>query len=95
MLKTLLVVTLGTSSLTSYGNELHCYSDIEQEKIASAISDLYLCETTLDEKEIFIEQNLRKYADSGPSFWQEPTFLVAGVAVSFSVGLIAGFVLSR
>jgi hypothetical protein len=67
-----------------------CYSDAELSRISKAITDLAACRVSFAEQEMFINENLRKYSESGPSFWQEPSFIAGGLIVSFSVGALFG-----
>lgn len=91
MLRLLLIqrILFATSSFAE------CYSEEESEKIAGALKALDYCQVEYAEQERFIAENLRKYAEAGPSFWQEPSFIVSGVAVSFSAGLVLGLVFDK
>jgi hypothetical protein len=70
--------------------ECKCYSQRERDLIASKIKDLALCEFSLEQ--------YKTVAVPPPppvAFWQDPSFVVGGLVVSFSVGVAAGVVLSR
>lgn len=61
------------------------------EILATVIKDLETCEEILDIREKFIDQELIRYKPRAePAFWQQPTFVVSGVVVSFSLGVVVG-----
>lgn len=70
--------------------ECKCYSQRERDLIASKIKDLSLCEFSLEQYKIVA-------APPPPptAFWQEPSFVVGGLVVSFSVGVAVGVILTR
>lgn len=57
--------------------------------IATAIKDLQTCQRTLDLREQFIQENMMKFQPQAePAFWQEPSFIISGMVVSFGVGAL-------
>lgn len=62
-----------------------CYADEDVSKIAGAIRALDVCEETLRLREQFIETQ-KLEALPAALWWQEPTVIVGGLAVSFTVG---------
>lgn len=47
------------------------------------------------ENEQFKQDVLAKAVPSEPAFWQEPSFVVGGVVVSFAVGALIGAYVTR
>lgn len=73
-----------------------CYSFVEREKIADAIVSLEKCRVEVAEQDWLIRERLTKFDNAnGPSFWQDPSFVVGGVLVSFSVGAILTYLVVR
>lgn len=71
-----------------------CYSTDEVAELARTIKALDQCVGALEIREHFIaEQKLSPVPES--AWWQEPTVIVSGVVVSFSVGLLIGAVVRQ
>lgn len=75
-----------------------CYGGTDLYKLSKAITDLQKCQVELIEKNKVIDEKLTKFdaAAAGPQFWQEPSFVVGGVVISFAVGsLVTAYVINR
>lgn len=67
-----------------------CYTPEQRQKIADAITALKVCQVDLAARNELIQKNMLTLdgLQPGPSWWQEPHAVVAGVVVSFSVGAL-------
>lgn len=69
-----------------------CYKPDEVQKISQAIVDLQKCKVEVTQKDILIQQRINDFGGRpGPAFWQEPSFVVAGVSISFISGAFAAW----
>lgn len=75
-----------------------CYGPGDLAKIAGAITDLKKCQLELGEKDKLINDRLSN-PNSGDrphiEWWQEPSVIIAGVAVSASLASVFTLVLVR
>lgn len=67
-----------------------CYSQEEQTQIANGIIKLRKCEAELGEYKIVTDKFMAN-SSTATLWWQESSVIVAGVVVSFNVGLLVGF----
>ena len=72
--------------------DCRCYTPGERDKIAEAIKDLNYCKMRLRAKDKLVYQRLQTF-DGAESlhWWQEPSAVIGGVVVSFSVGALIGY----
>lgn len=77
--------------------EIICYSIPQREKIAQAITDLKKCQVDTTAKDELITKNMLTFdgVNSGPSWWQEPSFVFGGMIVSVALGGMVTFLVMR
>ena len=73
-----------------------CYNQEDRRKIAETIINLRKCIIETDQQKILIHERLQTF-DGAESikWWQEPTTVVGGVVVSFSIGTLIGYLATR
>jgi hypothetical protein len=73
-----------------------CYSYADREKIADTIVQLEKCRVEVAEQDWLIRERLTTFGNANePSFWQDPSFVVGGMLVSFSMGAILTYLVVR
>lgn len=73
-----------------------CYSQAELHKIAGGLKELAACRIAVTEKDKLIQERLVVHdSGAGMAWWQEPTTIMAGMAVSISVTALATAYLLR
>ena len=76
--------------------ECSCLTKEGLDKISLALTDKKKCELALESKSSLIEtQYLGSTQTIHTPFWQEPSFIVSGFVVSFSVGGLLTYFLTR
>ena len=83
ILATLLTSTLKAAEKLPNGGA--AYSKEEVQKIAKTIVDLQNCERESALQKQFIDQKMAETHE--PSWWQEPSVVIGGVVVGFSLGV--------
>lgn len=77
-------------------NQCECFTQKELKRIAKAITRLKLCQVELKEKNNLINSRLKKSDGTQPiAWWQEPNWVIGGVAVSFSLGATIAYFLAK
>lgn len=72
---------------TSLHGKSKCYSELEVQKIAEAITELEKCENELFLKNAFIENRINAKEPAHLAWWQDPVVIVGGISIS--IGLTA------
>lgn len=75
--------------------EMHCYNPEQMQKLAEGLTDLKKCKIALAEKDHLIQESLMRFDDTGPAWWQEPSFVVGGMVVSVSVTALVTYLIVR
>ena len=89
ILATLLSGTSKASEKTPDGGV--CYTKDEIDELADSIQRYEACKIDNEMRRQFIEQKMDDFAAaSSPLWWQNPTVVVGGVVVGFSMGVLIG-----
>lgn len=73
-----------------------CLDAAGQAKIATAIKDLEKCHVDLDAKNQLIHERLETFAGAPAlAWWQEPSAIIGGTVVSFSLGAALVYYVTR
>jgi len=84
------------ASSVSFDKPLLCLDSRDQTKISKAIKDLLKCQIDLDAKNKLIDERLITYQNTPTTtWWQEPSVIVGGVTVSFCLGALVAYSMTR
>jgi hypothetical protein len=73
-----------------------CYTKDEVTKLADTINAYHVCESEARLQREYIDKSMADFASAGSvRWWQDPTVIVSGVVVSFSVGALAAGLMLR